>query len=614
MTQAEQSLLQAMPFRCIGPTRGGRVVAVAGDPSDPAIFYFGAVAGGVWKTEDAGTTWQNISDGYFKTASVGAIAVSPSDPNVIFVGMGESTIRTDVSYGDGIYKSVDGGKTWTHMGLSDTRHIGKVRVHPRKPEVVYVAALGHAFGHNQERGVFRSTDGGASWEKVLYKSDKAGAVDLTFDPNRPDVLYASIWEVYRNFWELSSGGPDSGLWKSLDGGATWLELTGKPGFPKGLKGKIGVAASPAKAGRIWAIVESKEDPGFYRSDDFGETWSLMTDLPDLRQRPWYYCHVYADPQDADTVYVLNLNMWKSTDGGKTFTKIATPHGDNHDLWIDPRNSRRMIEGNDGGACVSFNGGESFSTIFNQLTGQFYHLDVDNQFPYRVYGTQQDNSSISVPSDTTSGAISWTDCYAAGTGESGYIAVDPKDSNVVYVGAVGSSPGGLGALQRYDRRTDQIQLINVWPEAYGGTAPKTFKYRFPWTYPILFSPHDPGVLYTCANVAFRSTDEGHSWQPFSPDLTRADETKLEASGGPITLDTSGAEHYASIYSFRESPHQAGLFWAGSDDGLIHLSRDGGQTWQNVTPPESARMELYSYPGTLTPRSCNVVCGSHTLQVG
>ncbi|HXF62155.1 MAG TPA: glycosyl hydrolase, partial [Caldilineaceae bacterium] len=371
---------------------------------------------------------------------------------------------------------------------------------------------------------------------------------------------------------------------------TWSEISDRPGFPKGLKGKIGVAASPAKAGRVWAIVEAKEEPGFYRSDDYGESWTLLTDLPDLRQRPWYYCHVIADPQDADTVYVLNLSMWKSTDGGKTFSEVGTPHGDNHDLWIDPRNNRRMIEGNDGGACVSFNGGETFSTIYNQLTAQFYHLDVDNQFPYRVYGTQQDNSSISVPSDTISGAIAWADCHVAGTGESGYIAVKPDDPNIVYVGAVGSSPGGLGALQRYDHRTGQIQLVNVWPEATGGVGVKAYKYRFPWTYPILFSPHDPGVLYTCANVAFRSTDEGHSWQPFSPDLTRNDETKMEASGGPITLDTSGAEHYGTISTFRESPHEAGVFWAGSDDGLVHLSRDGGQSWQNVTPPDLPEWSL------------------------
>ena len=467
-----EDLLQAMNWRCIGPPRGGtRVIAVAGDPLNPAVFYFGAVAGGVWKTDDAGTTWRNISDGYFRTSAVGALAVSPSDPNIIYAGMGESTIRTDVSHGDGLYKSTDSGQTWTHVGLRDTRYIGKVRIHPKNPETVFVAALGHAFGRNEERGVFRSRDGGVTWEKVLYTSDKAGAVDLTFDTNNPDVLYASIWETYRNFWELSSGGPDSGLWKSSDGGDTWTEISRKPGLPKGLLGKIGVSASSVQAGRVWAVIEAKDKPGFFRSDDYGETWVLLNDSPDLRQRPWYYCHVCADPQDGDTVYVLNLDMWKSSDGGKTFAKIGTPHGDNHDLWINPQDNRCMVQGNDGGACVSFNGGKTFSTIYNQLTAQFYHVAVDNQFPYHVYGTQQDNSSICVPSDTISGAISWSDCYAAGTGESGYITVHPHDSNIVYVGAVGSSPGGLGALQRYDHSSGQIRLVNVWPEAYGGTAPK-----------------------------------------------------------------------------------------------------------------------------------------------
>ena len=573
MALLTQDLLNAMTWRCIGPPRGGRVVAVAGDPRNPALFYFGACAGGVWKTTDAGVTWANISDGFFKTASVGAIAVSDSDPNVIYVGMGESTIRIDVSHGDGVYKSVDGGQTWKHMGLTETRHIGKVRIHPKNPDIVFVAALGHAFGSNETRGVYRSKDGGKNWERVLYKSDKAGAVDLTFDPNNPDVLYATLWETHRNFWELSSGGPDSGLWKSTDGGDTWTEISETPGLPKGLKGKIGVAASPAKAGRVWALVEHAEG-ALFRSDDYGVTWQKMTDKRDLRYRPWYYSHVFADPLDADTVYVLNLGMWKSTDGGKTFENVPTPHGDNHDLWIDPHNAQRMVQGNDGGACVSFNGGETFSSIYNQMTAQFYNITVDNQFPYRVYGTQQDNSSVSVPSNTNDGAITWGDCYTAGTGESGYIAVHPHDPNLVYVGAVGSSPGGGGALQRYDHRTGHIQLVNVWPEPYGGIGPKELKYRFPWTFPILFSPHDANVLYTTGNVVFRSTDEGMHWTPISPDLTRADVNKLGASGGPITKDTSGAEHYATIFTFRESPHEAGVFWSGSDDGLVHLSRDGG----------------------------------------
>lgn len=597
MTLTPQTLLKSMTWRCIGPPRGGRVVAVAGDPKRPNLFYFGAVAGGVWKTTDAGVTWTNISDGYFKSASVGAIAVADADPNVIYVGMGETTIRTDVSHGDGVYKSTDGGQSWQHLGLAETRHIGKIRIHPQNPDIAYVAALGHAFGPNPERGVYRTQDGGKTWALVLHKSNKAGAVDLSFDPHHPAVLYATLWEAQRNFWSLSSGGEDSGLWKSSDGGDTWSEITRAKGLPQsGLIGKIGVAASPAKAGRVWALIESQEAPGLYRSDDYGATWQKLTDKQDLRYRPWYYSHVIADPVDAETVYVMNLGAWKSTDGGKTFEQIPTPHGDNHDLWIDPRNNQRMVQGNDGGACVSFNGGETFSTIYNQLTAQFYNIAADNQQPYRVYATQQDNSSISVPSDTPEGVITWGDCYAAGTGESGFIAVHPDDPNIVYVGAVGSSPGGGGALQRYDHRTRHIQLINVWPEPHGGIGPKELKYRFPWTFPILFSPHDANVLYTTGNVVFRSTDEGMSWTPISPDLTRNDPSKLEPSGGPITKDTSGAEHYCTIATLRESPHEPGVLWSGSDDGLVYLSKDSGRRWANVTPPD---LPEWSFVRTVEP---------------
>ncbi|MCE7979678.1 MAG: glycosyl hydrolase [Caldilinea sp. CFX5] len=581
----DQSFLQALTWRCIGPPRGGRVVTVAGHPTDRMTFYFGAVGGGVWKSTDGGAYWENITDGQFTTAAVGAIAVAPSDPNVIYAGTGEATIRGDVSYGDGVYKSTDGGKSWTNVGLADTYHIAQIRIHPQNPDLLYVAALGHAFGPNAERGVFRSKDGGKSWEKVLYKSDKAGAVDLSLDRNNPRILYAAIYETVRNFWSLTSGGPDTGLWKSTDGGDTWTEITANPGMPTGLLGKIGVTASPAKADRVWAIIEAKDEKaGVYRSDNGGATWEQLTGNRDLIQRPWYYCHIFADPQDTDTVYINNLKMWKSVDGGKNYSEITTPHGDNHDLWIDPHDPQRMINGNDGGACVSFNGGASWSTIYNQLTGQFYHLDVDNRYPYHVYGTQQDNSSIGVPSATEKGGIPWTDCYAAGTGESGYIAVNPVDPNIVFVGAVGSSPGGGGALQRYDHRTKQIRLVTVWPELYTGWGADSMKYRFPWTFPITFSPHDAGVLYTCGNHVFRTTDEGSSWEVISPDLTRNDASKLGPSGGEITLDTSGAEHYCTISAFVESRHERGVLWAGSDDGLLHLSRDGGANWQNVTPPD------------------------------
>ncbi len=584
-THLDQRFLQALTWRCIGPPRGGRVISVAGHPTERMTFYFGAVGGGVWKTTDGGLYWENITDGYLTSAAVGAVAVAQSDPNVLYAGTGEPTIRGDVSYGDGIYKSTDGGKSWRNVGLADTHHIAQIRIHPTNPDLVYVAAMGHAFGPNAERGVFRSKDGGTTWEKVLYKSDKAGAADLTMDATNPRILYASIYEQVRNFWSLTSGGPDSGIWKSTDGGDTWQEITANKGLPSGLKGKIGLAVSPAKADRVWAIIEAEgKKAGVYRSDDSGATWTQLTDNRDLIQRPWYYCHIFADPQDAETVYISNLKFWKSVDGGTNYTEITTPHGDNHGLWIDPKDPQRMINGNDGGGCVSFNGGATWSTIYNQMTSQFYHLDVDNQFPYHVYATQQDNSSIAVPSATEKGGIPWGDCYPAGTGESGYIAVKPDDPNIVYVGAVGSSPGGGGALQRYDHRTKQIRLVTVWPETYIGMGAESMKYRFPWTFPILFSPHDSGVLYTCGNHLFRTTDEGHSWQVISPDLTRNDPEKLTASGGPLTLDTSGAEHYCTIAAFIESQHEKGVFWAGSDDGLVHISRDGGDNWEDVTPPD------------------------------
>ena len=585
-TPVAQSLLANMTFRCIGPPRGGRSVAVAGDPNSRATFYFGAVAGGVWKTEDAGTSWKNISDGFFKTSSVGALAVSDSNPNVIYAGMGESTIRLDVSHGDGVYRSGDGGQTWTHRGLSDTRHIGEIRIDPKNPDHVFVAALGHAFGPNSDRGLYHSIDGGKTWDKVLFMSDLAGAVDVTFDPRNPETMYATVWQTHRNFWELSSGGPDSGIWKSTDGGESWQEITRNEGLPQSaIIGKVGVAASPVKAGRVWALVEASEGAGLYRSEDFGETWKLLNDETKLRYRPWYYMHVFADTQDPETVYVNNLDMWRSTDGGKIFDRIGTPHGDNHDLWIDPKDSQRMIQSNDGGANVTFNGGESWSTIYNQLTAQFYTVTTDNREPYYyVYGTQQDNSSLAVPSGANDGAIVWGDSYSAGSGESGFMAVHPENSDIVFVGAVGSSPGGGGALQRYDHQSGQIQLVNVRPESHGGIGPGELTFRFPWTFPILFSPHDSDILYTAGNVVFRSADEGHSWEQISPDLTRNDPTKLGVSGGPITKDTSGAEHYCTMATLRECPLEPGVIWSGSDDGLVHVTRDNGGSWENVSPPD------------------------------
>lgn len=571
----DPALLNALEWRSIGPYRGGRVVAVAGDPVHQQVFYFGSTGGGVWKTNDGGQYWQNVSDGYFKRASVGAIAVAPSDPNVIYVGMGEATIRGNVSHGDGVYKSTDMGKTWTHLGLEDTRHIGQVRVHPYNPDVVYVAALGHAHGPNKERGVYRSRDGGKTWENILFKSEKAGAIDLAMDPTNPRILYASFWEAKRLPHTLISGGEDSGMYKSTDGGDTWTEITRNRGLPTGLIGKVGLAVSPAKPERVWAIVEA-EDGALFRSDDSGESWQRLSEQGGIRARAWYYMHIIADPQDAETLWALNVQAWKSIDGGRSFFEVPIPHGDHHDLWIDPRNPMRMIEGNDGGACVSFNGSESWSTIYNQPTEEFYHVITDTQVPYRVYGAQQDNSTISVPSRSPLAGITIADCYAVGGGESGYIAVRPDDPNIVFAGNY------QGYLTRYDHRTQQRRYIAVWPELASGWGAKDQKYRFQWTYPILLSPHDPNVLYVTGNHVFRSTDEGASWDVISPDLTRNDPTKLEPSGGPITKDNTGAEYYCTIFAFAESPIERGLFWAGSDDGLVHISRDNGESWENVTP--------------------------------
>ncbi|NNE95864.1 MAG: glycosyl hydrolase [Acidimicrobiales bacterium] len=577
----DPQLLSQIRYRCIGPTRGGRVVAVAADPQDQTVFYFGAVAGGVWKSDDCGLYWRNVTDGQLTTGSIGALAVAPSDPNVIYAGTGESTIRIDVTHGDGVYRSTDAGEHWTHVGLPESRHIGKIRVHPDNPDLVYVAALGHSTKDNPERGIYRSDDGGATWELVLHVSDSAGGADICLDPNNPRLLFATIWQARRNFWSINSGGPDSGLWRSRDGGDTWENISGHKGLPEGTLGKIGVAISPARTGRVWAVVEAEgRKRGLYRSDDGGDTWSKTSSKPDLCWRPWYYQHVIAHPTDPDTVFVMNQKAWKSIDGGKEFTEFHTPHGDNHDLVIDPDNPDRMIGADDGGAWVSMNGGDSWSSVYNQPTAQFYHVAVDDQYPYLVYGSQQDNSSIAVPSRTGKGAINWGDCYPPGTAESGYVAPKPGDPDVVYVGAIGSSMGGGDALQRYDRTTDQVQLVTVWPEEYdeGNTA----EYRFQWTYPIVFSPQNPNMLYACANVVFRSTDEGHSWEVISPDLTYADPETMGVSG-PLTMDTAGAEMYATIFSFIASAHRPGVLMAGSDDGLVHVRHGENGEWVNVTPP-------------------------------
>ena len=588
-----RQLLDNLEWRCIGPHRGGRVVAVAGDASQKMTFYMGACAGGVWKTTDGGQYWRNISDGYFNTAAIGALAVSASDSNVIYAGTGESTIRGNVSHGDGVYKSVDAGLSWQHIGLRESRHIGKIVIHPRNPDIVYVAAFGRAFGPNRARGVFRSRDGGANWEQVLYKSDRAGSHDVALDVNNPRILFAAIWQAQRYPHKLDSGGPDCGLWRSVDGGDRWEDITRKPGLPTGTLGKIGLAASPAQAGRVWACIEAA-DGAVFRSDDYGESWTRLSEQSLLRTRPWYYMHVTADTRDPDTVYIQNYSMWKSIDSGASFATMPTPHGDEHALWIDPADNQRMVRGNDGGACVSFNGGESWSSIYNQPTAQLYHVCTDDRFPYRVYGSQQDNTAISLPSATVDGAIHERDWYAPGGGESGYIAIKPDDPDIV----VASGPIGQRAyndlMTLYNHRTGQRWIITVWPELYGwGVGAERMKYRFQWTFPIMFSRHDPNTLYVCSQHLHRSTDLGASFEVLSPDLTRNDPDKLKASGGPITRDNTGAEVYCNIFALAECPFEAATLWAGTDDGLVHISRDGGRAWREITPaglPEWALISI------------------------
>lgn len=574
--------LKSLQWRLIGPFRGGRSAAVAGVASQPLVYYFGGTGGGVWKTVDGGINWEPISDGsVFGTGSVGAIGLSDSDPNTIYVGMGESPIRGNVSHGDGVYKSIDAGKTWKRIGLEDTRQIARIRVHPKNSDIVYVAALGHVWGPNEQRGVFRSKDGGKTWQKIFSRGDKAGASDLILDPTNPNILYAGFWEVYRKPWTLESGGSGGGIFKSTDGGDTWTELTRNPGLPKGMVGKIGITVSPANPDRVWALVEA-EDGGVFRSENAGKTWARTNEDRRLRQRAWYYTRIYADPGNADTVYVLNTGFYKSNDGGRTFASISVPHGDNHDLWIAPDDPSRMINSNDGGANVSFNAGRSW-TEQDQATAQFYRVTADNDFPYNIYGAQQDNSTVRIASRTTEAGISRTDWYDVGGGESGWIAPSPKDSLIVFAGSYG------GLLTRYDHHTGQSRNVSPYPNNPMGAGADVLKYRFQWNFPILFSPHDPNMLYAAGNVLFRTVNEGQSWEIISPDLTRNDKSKQGSSGGPITKDNTSVEYYGTIFALMESPVQKGVIWSGSDDGVVQLTRDGGKTWSDVTPPRNMMPE-------------------------
>jgi photosystem II stability/assembly factor-like uncharacterized protein len=574
----DPALLKTMRWRSIGPFRGGRVVAVTGVASQPLVYYQGATGGGVWKTTDAGTTWNNVSDRFFKTGSVGSIAVAESDPNIVYVGMGEACLRSNISQGDGVYKSTDAGRTWINIGLRDTRTIGRVRIDPKDPNTVYVAAVGHPFGPNAERGVFRTRDGGKTWQKILFVNDKTGAVDLDLDPTNSRVIYAATWQVLRHPWGIDTTGPGSGIYKSTDGGDHWTRLTAD--LPAGDKGKIGLSVSLANPNRVYATIEAENGGGVYKSDDAGKSWKLMNDDFSVRGRQYYYGHIFADPQDADTVYTFSSKgFFKSNDGGKTYTTLRAPHGDYHDLWIDPKNHQRMINANDGGATVTFNGGLTWSTLENQPTAQFYEAITDNRFPYRIYGSQQDNTTVSIPSRTDGGGISITDWYTVAGGESGYIAPDPRNPEVVYGGSY------FGAMTRFDHATGQARNITVWPDYPGGRTAAEMKYRFQWTYPIVIPPLDPGTILAGANVVFKSTNQGQSWQAISPDLTRDD--KVRENGGRLE------EFYSTIFAIAASRVDKNVIWTGSDDGLIYLTTDGGKKWNNVTPqqlPEWSRINI------------------------
>lgn len=571
---AAKSPFEGMKYRLVGPFRGGRVLAVAGVPGETDTYYFGAVAGGMWKTTDGGLNWKPLWDKLSEaSASIGAIAVAPSDPNVIYVGTGEACIRGNIVMGNGVYKSTDAGKTWKFIGLRDTHSIGRMIVDPKDSNIVYVAALGHPFGPNTTRGIFRSRDGGKTWQRILYVDDKTGGIDIQFDLSNPNILFAGMWQAVRKPWTMESGGPGSGLYRSADGGDTWTKLTGN-GLPEGTIGRIGVATT-SNPNRVYALIEA-EKGGLFRSDDGGEKWQLMNDDRRYRQRAWYYTHVFADPKNPDVVYILNTGTYRSIDGGKTFTQLRTPHGDNHGFWIDPDNPKRLINGNDGGATISTDWGASWTSEMNQPTAQFYHVIADNRFPYWLYGAQQDNSTVAIASASASGGIGSSDFYDVGGGESGYIAPDPTDPNIVYAGSYG------GDISRYDHRTGETELINPWPRNPIGWGMAELKHRFQWTEPIVFSPHDPHTLYYAGEVLFKTTDEGKNWTIISPDLTRNDKSKQQPAGGPITKDNTGVEVYDTIFSVVESPVQKDLIWAGSDDGLIHLTRDGGGHWDDVTP--------------------------------
>ena len=584
----DSKFFDKLKWRNIGPNRGGRSIAATGCPGRPLEYYFGATGGGLWKTTDGGLSWSPVTDGQIGSSSVGAVAVAETNPDVVYIGMGETQLRGSIMQGDGVYKSIDGGKTWRHIGLTDTQAIARIRVHPTNPDIVYVAALGHPYGDNEQRGVFRSTDGGNTWKKILYVGSKAGATDLVIDRTNPKVLYASTWQVYRTPWKMWDGGAECKLFKSVDGGDTWIELTKNPGMPRAPLGAIGITVSPVDPNRLWAIVEANEG-GVFRSDDGGWTWKLTNNERNLRQRAFYYSRIYADTADRDTVYGVNVGFFKSTDGGKTFQTISPPHGDNHDLWIDPNNPQRMIEANDGGATVTVNGGKTWSEEAYS-TAQIYHVIATSDVPYHVAGAQQDSSTVAVPSKGWENMQAhgpnhgWY--YEVGGGESGYIAQSPTDPNVFYAGSQGA------LITRWDRSNGQVRDIQVYPRFFSGEPASALPERWQWTFPIVFSPVDPHTLYACSQHVWKTTDDGQSWQQISPDLTYHDPKTLGPSGGLITMDMNGPEIYATVFALAPSYRDANTIWAGSDDGMISVTRDGGKSWQNVTPGDMSKFTRVS----------------------
>ncbi len=578
----DESLYNSIEYRLIGPFRGGRAGTAVGVLNNPNLYYMGTAGGGVWKTQDAGSTWEPISDGYFG-GSIGAIAVSESDPNIIYVGEGEQTLRGNVSSGHGMWKSTDAGETWKYIGLPKSEHISRIRIHPENPEIVYVGVIGNLWKPNPERGLYKTNDGGMTWEKILYVSDKAGIGDLILDPNNSRIIYATTWQMKRNGYRMDSGGPDSKIFRSYDSGKTWediSEFNGLPSFPWGI---VGVAISPVNSKRIWVMVEA-DNGGLFRSDDGGNNWEKVNSNRALRQRAWYYTRIYADTQNEDKVFVLNVSYGVSTDGGKTFTLKNAPHGDHHDLWIDPNNNMRMVIADDGGAQVSNDGGENWSTYFNQPTAQFYRVSTDNSFPYRIYGAQQDNSTVRIKHRSSGSSITERDWEPSAGGESAHLAPDPKNNEIVFGGTY------KGYMMMQDHSNGQIRSVNIWPDNPAGSGAEVMKYRFNWNFPVMFSPNNPNKLYAGSNYLHLSENSGQTWKTISPDLTRNIPETIKSSGGPITQDNTGAEYYANIFAIAESELEEGVIWVGSDDGLIHITKDGGESWENITPPNKLSPEL------------------------